>query len=346
MQHDRQDWIDSAKGIGILLVVIGHATTGRVYDLIYLFHMPLFFIIAGLVFRPAPMPTYLLRRARTLLVPYTSFLVALTVAEALLDIRSGRSLPQVEAALQSALLPEIYGGRQLVGDFGAFWFVPSLFTALCAYNLLRRWLGAPATPRMLVAMAVLFLAAYPLGPLETPWNLTVNPMAMVFIWIGDLWSTLLGLQPVQEPAAGGRRLWPDSPPVLALAVATAAIGIAFAAPFDMKFGVYGTPLLSALNAVALSHLHLTACRHLCHHRPFAPIFRRLTVPLGLSSIVILFLHRFFVLHLLARLPVPAVIAIATAIPFLAWLALRRGGSLVRFLFLGDPPPPLRRPASP
>ena len=108
----------------------------------------------------------------------------------------------------------------------------------------------------------------------------------------------------------------------------------------MKFGVYGTPLLSVLAAVAVTHLLATACRTLSGHAAFVRVF----VPLGQASLVILFVHRFFVLHLQDRLPVPVLVAVALAIPFVAWLLLRRLGPLPRFLFLGDPPPPHRRPA--
>ena len=53
----RIEYIDIAKGIGILLVVIGHIVygnnypiphAGRISNFIYSFHMPLFFIISGL----------------------------------------------------------------------------------------------------------------------------------------------------------------------------------------------------------------------------------------------------------------------------------------------------------
>lgn len=44
----RKRWIDIAKGIGIILMVIGHADAPRLLkNWIYGFHMPLFFIIAG-----------------------------------------------------------------------------------------------------------------------------------------------------------------------------------------------------------------------------------------------------------------------------------------------------------
>jgi fucose 4-O-acetylase-like acetyltransferase len=61
-QPERQAWVDTARGIGIILVVYGHALRGHVTsgafdpvwhadvqdDVIYAFHMPLFFFLAGL----------------------------------------------------------------------------------------------------------------------------------------------------------------------------------------------------------------------------------------------------------------------------------------------------------
>lgn len=42
--------IDIAKGIGIMLVVIGH-TDSPLHDFIYLFHMPLFFFLSGYAYK-------------------------------------------------------------------------------------------------------------------------------------------------------------------------------------------------------------------------------------------------------------------------------------------------------
>ena len=56
--RDRIQEIDIAKGIGILLVVIGHATGiqqgGIIRNVIYVFHMPLFFFLSGLVLKQEP----------------------------------------------------------------------------------------------------------------------------------------------------------------------------------------------------------------------------------------------------------------------------------------------------
>lgn len=44
----RECWIDVAKGIGIILVVLGHVTRNEnLIRIIYSFHMPLFFFLGG-----------------------------------------------------------------------------------------------------------------------------------------------------------------------------------------------------------------------------------------------------------------------------------------------------------
>jgi fucose 4-O-acetylase-like acetyltransferase len=45
----RIEWVDTAKGIGILLVILGHTILLPFISVpIYAFHMPLFFLLSGL----------------------------------------------------------------------------------------------------------------------------------------------------------------------------------------------------------------------------------------------------------------------------------------------------------
>lgn len=49
-QKNRIEWIDTAKGIGIILVLLGHADFEPFSKIIYMFHIPLFFFISGFLF--------------------------------------------------------------------------------------------------------------------------------------------------------------------------------------------------------------------------------------------------------------------------------------------------------
>lgn len=45
---NRLEWLDAVRGVGITLVVLGHTALPPIgYVLIYAFHVPLFFIVAG-----------------------------------------------------------------------------------------------------------------------------------------------------------------------------------------------------------------------------------------------------------------------------------------------------------
>lgn len=76
-KDNRIEWIDICKGIGIILVVIGHTGIGQIspaiYDYIYSFHMPLFYFLSGLTFKNDKynsLATFLKRRFWTLILPF------------------------------------------------------------------------------------------------------------------------------------------------------------------------------------------------------------------------------------------------------------------------------------
>lgn len=51
--NKRVEWIDLAKGLGMLLVILGHCVCfgGIMHNAIFAFHMPLFFILSGIVYK-------------------------------------------------------------------------------------------------------------------------------------------------------------------------------------------------------------------------------------------------------------------------------------------------------
>lgn len=72
MSTRRVEWLDFAKGLGIILVVMGH-TLFPVHAAIDVFHMPLFFILAGIVFKPLCTETFLLKKIDSIFIPYIFF---------------------------------------------------------------------------------------------------------------------------------------------------------------------------------------------------------------------------------------------------------------------------------
>lgn len=71
---NRIEWLDTARGIGIIFVVLGHIGFGRFNQWIYSFHLPLFVFISGMLFNPNTSALNLIKkRIKTLLIPYFCF---------------------------------------------------------------------------------------------------------------------------------------------------------------------------------------------------------------------------------------------------------------------------------
>ncbi|MGK4214559.1 acyltransferase family protein [Barnesiella intestinihominis] len=73
--YSRDRSIDIAKGIGIILVVYGHLVN-PIHREIFLFHMPLFFLLSGYFFSgKGSMKDYIIKKAKTLLYPFLLFYI-------------------------------------------------------------------------------------------------------------------------------------------------------------------------------------------------------------------------------------------------------------------------------
>lgn len=127
----RVGYIDIAKGIGIVLVVMGHNDFSLIspfaYQLIYSFHMPMFFFMSGMFFKPdMPFWTFARRRFDRVLRP---FLVTL-----LLIYFASISFSKISILVATRrLLKALYGNGHYL-DWVQLWFLPHLFVvSLFAY---------------------------------------------------------------------------------------------------------------------------------------------------------------------------------------------------------------------
>jgi len=142
---NRIQYIDIARGIGILLVVLGHndfaLVSPFVYQVIYSFHMPLFFFLSGFFINPSVgFWEFVKRRFNSLLKPYlfTIFMIYFV------------SVSFEKMSFQTALFritKSLYGSGYYL-DWVQLWFLPHLFVvSLYAYIFLNlvnklnnRWL--------------------------------------------------------------------------------------------------------------------------------------------------------------------------------------------------------------
>ncbi|MBP9989017.1 MAG: acyltransferase family protein, partial [Ruminococcus sp.] len=80
----RIDWIDMAKGYGMILVIIGHivADKGIAFRLISSFHMPLFFVLSGYLFsNKKTFKEFFIKKVKSLVVPYFCLCIPLIISK-------------------------------------------------------------------------------------------------------------------------------------------------------------------------------------------------------------------------------------------------------------------------
>lgn len=305
----RLEWVDAARGIGILAVVVGHVwNRGLPHSMAYSFHMPLFFLLSGWLFQPRPV----VRFARRLLVgqgiSYVAFLVLLVALDTLIEgSRGHRGIFHNWPADLGRLA---YGGSALRGPFTVFWFVPCLVFARIILNTLAARFPDPLGRVWMALAAASLLLAYGLGRMTdaSPLGLLSVPMALFLLWAGAVCARF----PLPD-----RTLWLLLPLSLA--------GLFLFPPVNMKAGDYGWPVASIAGAIATSLLVFRIGR--VGSAAMAPL--RI---LGRGSLVIMYLH-VPVIHYLSHLGRPALLVLATILP-LAVYYLFDTNRWTRTLFLG------------
>jgi fucose 4-O-acetylase-like acetyltransferase len=188
-------YIDIAKGIAILAVIVGHyggwvenlpgGFPSIIVNFVYTFHVPLFFIASGYFLNPAK-EYNLAKEARNLLVPYLATCLLLIVLAAVVRGALGISDPKQEIAWW--IKESMYGaggsglktvGLHNIGGIGALWFLLALFWAhMFCHACLRM-------PYPVVWVLVLFLAGYYMnGIVWLPLSFNAGLCATLYVFMG------------------------------------------------------------------------------------------------------------------------------------------------------------------
>ena len=136
----RIETADRLKGLCIILMIVGHCLIPEaLHDAIYLFHIPMFFFVAGFFFKPAPIGDRLRSDARRLLVPYVVCILVVSFRYGIDSVRLGNGEALVRYLISSLVVgPGIDFLRWSDLDVGPIWFLVALFWCRTVFNLLLR----------------------------------------------------------------------------------------------------------------------------------------------------------------------------------------------------------------
>lgn len=187
----RERFWDIAKGITILLVILGHTENVNtvIAGAVYSFHMPLFFIANAYFIKDYNIQRHLKRSSRSLLVPYS----VICIISAVCCVNQNVSDVQNHIVFFKRILDMFVGMSKISTMFTSFesvwlvWFVICLFAARIIYVLLMGILQKFSAAVSLIVMLVLSMAGMLIGVYYAylPWSLDVSLVALPLMWFGD-----------------------------------------------------------------------------------------------------------------------------------------------------------------
>lgn len=133
----RSNYIDILKGIGIVSIVIGHASTGLLNSFVYTYHLMIFFFVVGLCFseekaeRPAEFFGKYVVKLLVLYIAYNTFFVAFHNLFAQWNLTPGRW--ERRNLFELLFYPLILTSADPF--LGAFWFIPMFLCGVFVYSI-------------------------------------------------------------------------------------------------------------------------------------------------------------------------------------------------------------------
>lgn len=281
----RIQYVDIYRGIGILLMVLGHVGIWGTYDYwIHAFHMPMFFFIAGYLYHEhADYLIYILSKARSLLVPYVCY--GLLAYAVYLMLQLGDAV--------SPLIHLFTINTTGVALAGAIWFLTALLWVYVIYLAIDRapfasWLKTV----ICYTLAIIGCLETRIIPLRLP--LSLGP---ALVGIGLFHTARL----MRDSSGRIHRLLMISSPIKLVVWIIVDTILIYASPeINMRTGSYPNIPMFWINAISSCLLLLNICREYCSRTEsnrFLQLLNREIEYIGRNSIIYVCLN-LLILYLL------------------------------------------------
>ena len=279
--NERDILLDILKGLGIFLVVFAHTYKGHIGELIYLFHMPLFFTLSGcaLVYSKRQREVGVKKYLRSLIIPYFvfSFFSFVYWCWVELNFRTPH-----KSGIFSGLIGSLdFRIQEFINIFTAFsvkgafeynivmWFLPCLFCSLVLYKFLKLKFEK-YLPYSIAGIVAVSFYTQEFTP-SLPWCFEIAVVTLPFVYIGD--SCYLRIK------ADNSLKWGI------IALLTIIIIVVTTHPIvHMRSHVYASWWQFYLVSFSFIYLCIVFCRLILHHE------YGILQWLGRNSIIIMCLH--------------------------------------------------------
>jgi len=200
----RLNWVDSLKGLGIFLVIMGHLKPPQIVWLwIFSFHIPLFFFISGYVFNSKKYldnpKTFVISRFKQLIIPYFYYSILTLI---IVLISNYFYYNKIKIPLNYDISELFYAITYGVGNKANFdysiinvplWFLPGLFVTsiifLCIFLIFNKSLHLFVFNTIFIS--VLGYVFIQFLPFALPWSFAVALSVIIFYASGYFFRSYL-----------------------------------------------------------------------------------------------------------------------------------------------------------
>lgn len=191
--ENRIEWIDTARFLGLCLILFCHIPPRyeSFHDLIYCFHVPMFFILSGIFLKDDISLNGIWHSFKRLIIPYFIYNIALQLILCIYTLaHGGDPLPGLIESAMGALI----GSSKVESPWhllaGPSWFLPALFIARFVAQIAIRVLNC-ATNKLVITifigLALFGLYYWPHTRLDWCfWSFDAAILGSYFIILGHL----------------------------------------------------------------------------------------------------------------------------------------------------------------
>lgn len=184
--NQRIEVFDMLKGFGILCVILGHLGNPYIDRVVYIFHMPLFFLISGyfLSYKVGG-NLFILKKIRGLIYPYFTSCFLIIASYLFFFYTFGYS---GKRSLLSWIVVSFYGAgfkidNPPIGYIGAIWFLLALFWAM----IIVRIIGKFKYPFPAI-VTISYLGWKTASDFYLPFSLQSGMLASLFVYFGSVFK--------------------------------------------------------------------------------------------------------------------------------------------------------------
>ncbi|MGN1337712.1 MAG: acyltransferase family protein [Candidatus Coprovivens sp.] len=186
MEKKRVNYIDIAKGISIICIILGHLGIKSIDKVVFTFHVPIFFIISGYFLNDKiNNREFIKSKFNRLIIPYFFICLVIIILGSTIGIMKGEFLSSLIKWCYASFYGSgiTYNEPFYIPQIGALWFLLALFWSSI---FLKKILDYNKDVRFLIVAFIFLFGYFSKKIFWFPFSIQAGACATLFMYIGYL----------------------------------------------------------------------------------------------------------------------------------------------------------------